>query len=311
MFGLDAQLLISISLAAGAILCLGGASAALWRRRDPAWRRVDELAQEGTPQPFLNPFAILKQAIPRLLSILAKPAQPKKPWEVGKLKRELYQAGLQSPSAVSLFLGIKTALCLLLPLVAYLVPAVRNLSGAYQAPALVAAAGVGFLAPSFVLEALATRRKDAIARELPEVLDLLVIAVEAGLGMDAAIKRVAREVRIGCPNLSSEMSLISLELKAGVPRDQALKGLAERCAVEEVSSLVNMLNQADRFGVSVGRSLRVHSDTVRTKWRQKMEEKAAKVPLKLLFPVLFLIFPAVLMVMAGPAIIRVSETIMK
>ena len=311
MFGLDAQLLITVSLAAGAILCLGGASAALWRRRDPVWRRVRELGQEGTPQPFLNPFAVLKQAIPRLLSILAKPAQPKKSWEVSKLKKELYQAGFQSQSAVSVFLGIKTGACLLMPLAVYLVPTVRNLSPTYLTPVLVGAAGLGFIVPSFLLEARASRRKDAIARELPEVLDLLVIAVEAGLGMDAAIKRVAREVRIGCPNLSAEMNLVSMELKAGVPRDLALKGLAQRCAVDEVSSLVNMLNQADRFGVSVGRSLRVHSDTVRTKWRQKMEEKAAKVPLKLLFPVLFLIFPAVLVVMAGPAIIRVSETIMK
>ena len=311
MFGLDAQLLISVTLAAGAILCLGGASAALWRRRDPAWRRVRELEQEGTPQPLLNPFAVLKQAIPRLLSILAQPAKPKKPWEIGKLKRELYQAGFQSPNAVSVFLGIKTGLCLILPLAAYMLPAVQKLSPTYMAPLLVGAAGLGFIAPSFLLEILSSRRRDAISKELPEVLDLLVIAVEAGLGMDAAIKRVAHEVRIGCPKLSLEMNLISLELKAGVPRDKALKGLAERCAVDEVTSLVGMLNQADRFGVSVGRSLRVHSDTVRTKWRQKMEEKAAKVPLKLLFPVLFLIFPAVLVVMAGPAIIRVSETIMK
>jgi len=111
--------------------------------------------------------------------------------------------------------------------------------------------------------------------------------------------------------LAAELTMVSLELKAGFPREKALKNLADRCGVEELSGLVNMLNQADRFGVSVGRSLRVHSDTVRTKWRQAMEEKAAKVPLKLLFPVLFMIFPAIIVVMAGPAIIRVTETMLK
>ena len=116
------------------------------------------------------------------------------------MKRELYQAGFQSPGAVSIFLGIKTILCLAVPMLAYLLPSVRGLDTTYQAPVLLGAAGIGFIGPSVVLEFMANRRKDAISRELPEVLDLLVIAVEAGLGMDAAIKRVAREVRIGCPN---------------------------------------------------------------------------------------------------------------
>lgn len=173
---------------------------------------------------------------------------------------------------------------------------------------LAVAAAIGFILPGYIITLKTRKRQTAITRELPDVLDLLAITVEAGLGLDAAIARVAKEVRVSSPILSGEMNLASLELRAGIPRDQALRNLANRCGVDEVSSLVAMLNQADRFGVSVGRSLRVHSDSVRTKRRQRMEELAAKIPLKLLFPVLFLIFPAIMVVMAGPAIIRVSET---
>jgi tight adherence protein C len=212
---------------------------------------------------------------------------------------------------VNVYLGAKMASCLLVPLILWLSPLTQRVQGSFLVLALVGASGVGFILPSFVLEALTRRRRERLTRELPEVLDLLVITVEAGLGLDAAVKRVAREVRLGAPCLAAELTLVSLELKAGFPREKALKNLADRCGVEEISGLVNMLNQADRFGVSVGRSLRVHSDTVRTKWRQAMEEKAAKVPLKLLFPVLFMIFPASRGVRAGPAIIRVTETMLK
>ncbi|MCA1987988.1 MAG: type II secretion system F family protein [Desulfarculus sp.] len=177
--------------------------------------------------------------------------------------------------------------------------------------ALAGAAVLGYLIPGIVLSYQVRFRRDRIGRELPDVLDLLVISVEAGLGLDAAIKRVAQEVRISAPILAGELNHVALELKAGIQRAQALKNLASRCGVDEVSSLVTMMVQADRFGVSVGRSLRVHSDSVRTKRRQRMEERAAKIPLKLLFPVLFMIFPAIMAVMAGPALIRVSESILK
>jgi len=189
-------------------------------------------------------------------------------------------------------------------------PAPARLGDLQLILALVGAATLGFFLPQFLLESRIRSRRKAITRELPDVLDLLVIAVEAGLGLDQAVRRVADEVAVSSPTLGLEFNLVSLEMQAGIPRQMALKNLAQRCGVEEVGGLVAMLVQADRFGVSVGRSLRVHSDTVRTKRRQQMEEAAAKIPLKLLFPVLFMIFPAIMVVMAGPAVIRVSQSML-
>jgi len=206
---------------------------------------------------------------------------------------------------------VRVVLCLAAPPLLLMVPAVQKLPPLGLFGALAAGAWGCFMLPSLWLESRIKSRRRRITRELPEVLDLLVIAVEAGLGLDAAVKRVAREVTLSCPILAQELNLMALELKVGIPRQMALKNLAQRCACDEVSSLVTMLIQADRFGVSVGRSLRIHSETVRTKRRQQLEEQAAKVPLKLLFPVLFLIFPAIMAVMAGPAIIKVTESILK
>jgi len=305
-----AGFLVGLALG-GAVICLGLSVAVSFRRRLPDWRRLEDLASENGAHTHSQAKNALRDVLFGLLNRLAAAARPQKPWEMSRLRRELLLAGFQAPSAVNVYLGVKVACCLVVPLILFLSPLPQRLQGSLLVLALVGAAGVGFILPSFFLEARTKRRRERLTRELPEVLDLLVITVEAGLGLDAAIKRVAREVTISAPTLASELTMVSLELKAGFPREKALKNLADRCGVEELNGLVNMLNQADRFGVSVGRSLRVHSDTVRTKWRQAMEEKAAKVPLKLLFPILFMVFPAIIVVMAGPAIIRVSETMLK
>lgn len=299
-------------LAAGlAAACLVLAAAVYLMRRDPAWRRVEALGGETQAQnrPSLN--SRLRAALTGLLSRLAGPSQPKQGWQMSRLRKELILAGFRSPAAVNVYLGLRALAILVMPSIVMLTPLSARLRGTWLPLLLAAAAGVGYLLPGLILEWKGRGRGNRISRELPDVLDLMVICVEAGLGLDATIKRVAQEVRLSAPILAEELGMVSLELKAGIPRDMALKNLAGRCGVEDVSSLCAMLNQADRFGVSVGRSLRVHSDTVRTKRRQRMEEAAAKVPLKLLFPVLFMIFPAIMAVMGGPAIIRISESIMK
>lgn len=302
--------LLAAALAGGVVLSIGGAAVLLWMRRGPTWRRLEDMAGDNAVQ-APSPFETLRTAVFSLLAKLSAPARPKESWEVSRLRRELTQAGFPSPHAANTYLGIRVALALVSPALTMLTPVPERLTGALLVLALVFSAALGFMIPAFVLNVLMRKRQAKINRELPDVLDLLVIAVEAGLGMDAAIQRVAREVSLSAPVLAQEMRMVALELKAGIPRSRALRNFAIRCGVEEISSLVTMLIQADRFGVSVGRSLRVHSDTVRTKRRQRLEEAAAKIPLKLLFPVLFLIFPAIMAVMAGPAIIRVSESIIK
>ncbi|MBW1712867.1 MAG: type II secretion system F family protein [Deltaproteobacteria bacterium] len=311
VFSLELPALV-ISLGSGlAVLALAAAGYGLILRRDAALRRIEALAgsrQPGVEGGFLSD---LVPALGRWLSRLAKPAKPKQEWQISRIRRELLAAGFRSKQALNILLGLKVLTCLALPPLSLLPPLPDRLPGTGLALALVGLAGLGFLLPNLVLSLIHRKRADKIDRELPEALDLLVLAVEAGLGLDAALKRVSLELAVSCPVLAEELAVVSLELKAGIPRDKALKNLADRCGVDDVSNLVTMLTQADRFGVSVGRSLRVHSDTVRTKRRQQLEEKAAKIPLKLLFPILFLIFPAIMAVMIGPALIKVTENIFR
>jgi tight adherence protein C len=160
-----------------------------------------------------------------------------------------------------------------------------------------------------VLARMAKRRQHRMRLSLPDALDLLVVSVEAGLGLDQAIQRVADEIAFAHPELAEEMRLVNLELRAGKARAEALHNLAERTGVEDLSSLVAMLVQTDKFGTSIAQSLRVHSDVLRTKRRQRAEEAAAKTGVKMVFPLVFCIFPAIWVVTIGPAAIKIVEVI--
>jgi tight adherence protein C len=166
------------------------------------------------------------------------------------------------------------------------------------------ACGVGYVLPGMVLGRLAKKRQHRIRLGLPDALDLMVVSVEAGLGLDQAIQRVADEMAFAHPDLADELRLINLELRAGKARSEALHNLGVRTGVDDVESLVAMLVQTDKFGTSVAQSLRVHSDTLRTKRRQRAEEAAAKTGVKMVFPLVFCIFPAIWIVTIGPAAIR-------
>jgi tight adherence protein C len=169
---------------------------------------------------------------------------------------------------------------------------------------------MGWVLPTMVLARLAKRRQHRIQLGLPDVLDLLVVSVEAGLGLDQAIQRVGEELAFAHPDLSDELRLINLELRAGKGRSDALHNLAERTGVDDISSLVAMLVQTDKFGTSVAQSLRVHSDTLRTKRRQRAEEAAAKTGVKMVFPLVFCIFPAIWVVTIGPAAIKFVQVLL-
>ena len=283
----------------------------LLRERDPIRLRVESLGlreNDGTTSSVGRAKA--RRNFTQFLKKLAPSSNKsdKDDWEKNKLRKDLLAAGFRSPEALSVFIGIKILMALALPVLALTATLSIDARPILTLMATFAAAVIGFIGPSIVLEKIGAKRGAKVIRELPGVLDLLVIAVEAGLGLDAAIKRVTTELKNSAPLLCEELTILSMELKLGVPRDQALRNLAKRTAVDEVGSLVTMLVQADKFGVSVARSLRVFSDEMRTKRRQLAEEAAAKIPLKLLFPVLFLIFPAIMAVMAGPAILNIMKT---
>src|SRR5919197_1248261 len=178
----------------------------------------------------------------------------------------------------------------------------------FARPNLVMALGacaIGYLLPPMGLKRMAARRQHRMRLSLPDALDLLVVSVEAGLGLDQAIMRVSDELAFAHPDLSSEMRLINLELRAGKARAEALRNFADRTGVDDISSLVAMLVQTDKFGTSVAQSLRVHSDVMRTKRRQRAEEAAAKTGVKMVFPLVFCIFPAIWVVTIGPAAIKI------
>jgi len=224
--------------------------------------------------------------------------------EMGKLQQRLVTAGYRQHEAVAIFFGIRLG-CALAIFALLATPIVMK-------PNLLVAlvgCGAGYLLPSMALGRLAKKRQHQILLGLPDALDLLVVSVEAGLGLDQAMQRVGTELDFACPELSEELRLINLELRAGKARVDALHNLAERTGVDDIISLVAMLVQTDKFGTSVAQSLRVHSDTVRTKRRQRAEEAAAKIGVKMVFPLVFCIFPSIWVVTIGPAIIKFIEVI--
>jgi tight adherence protein C len=262
-------------------------------------RRLGELGVSG-------PLAAVPTAgNERLLNTLKRlgKAAPKPSREIGKLKERLVYAGYRGGEALTVFFGIRLGLAILLFLLgSSVVPKSSLMIG-------LAGAAFGYLLPSMALGRLAQRRQHRIRLSLPDALDLLVVSVEAGLGLDQAIQRVGEELSFAHPELSAELRMINLELRAGKGRADALRNLAERTGVDDLSSLAAMLIQTDKFGTSVARSLRVHSETLRTKRRQRAEETAAKTGVKMVFPLVFCIFPAIWVVTIGPAAIKFVEVL--
>ena len=224
--------------------------------------------------------------------------------ETGKLRQRLVQAGYRGHEALAVFFGIRLG-------VALACFAFFSSPLFFRPNVLVAlgACGFGYVIPGALLARIAKRRQHRIRLGLPDVLDLLVVSVEAGLGLDQALQRVGEELAFAHPDLSDELKLINLELRAGNARVDALRNLADRTGVDDIASLVAMLVQTDKFGTSVAQSLRVHSDTVRTKRRQRAEEAAAKTGVKMVFPLVFCIFPAVWVVTIGPAAIKFVQVL--
>jgi tight adherence protein C len=172
---------------------------------------------------------------------------------------------------------------------------------------LIAGTGLGYYAPGYYLESLVKKRQLKLRLSLPDALDMMVVSVEAGLGLDQALQYVARETEVNHPELSDELGLVGLEMRAGNRRSEALRSLADRTGEEELRKLVAILVQTDRFGTSMGDSLRTHSDFMRLRRKQEAEERAAKVGVKLVFPIFLFILPSMMIVAAGPAMVKLFE----
>ena len=291
---------------------LGGAFGVMrLSTRDAVQGRIDDLSQGGAlgGGPQRKP---LIEHIAKLTSPLARLSLPDDNWERSAIRTRFIMAGFRQPSAPLVYFAAKTILALLLPLLLFMA---LSSSGKQQdfhvlLLYLLAAATLGTYLPNLVLRSAITRRQREIFESFPDALDLMTICVEAGLGVDAALARVAAEIGLASPVLSEEMTLVTLELRAGATKEKALRNLALRTGVEDVDALVSMLIQAERFGTSIAASLRIQSDLLRSKRRMRAEETAAKIGLKLLFPLIFFIFPALMVVLMGPAMIQIYRVLL-
>ena len=250
--------------------------------------------------------------VARLAGRFSKLSIPDEGWEQSGLRVRFMNAGLRSASAPLLYFGVKTTLAIGLPLLAFIYLTVAsskmNLSSTLLALLLVAA--FGYYLPNVVVSRLVFLRQRDIFETFPDALDLMTVCVEAGLGVEAAINRVADDIEHKSKILSEELRLVGLELRAGSDRERALRNLGIRTGVDEVGTWVTMVIQADRFGTSIASALRVHSEMLRTKRRQRAEEAAAKIALKLLFPLIFFIFPSLMLVLLGPAFIQIFRVLL-
>lgn len=253
----------------------------------------------------------MKELFHAVLEWFAKLNQPSNVEEARATRRQLITAGYRSGKAPIFFAGIKlflavvmTTLVAMIPMKVLGFPTTSKLIFYY-----VLAAACGYYAPILWLRMAIAERKDALQRAIPDALDLMVVCVEAGLGLDQAIARVGGEVNRTHPALSEELNLLALELRTGVSRQEALRNFAHRTDMEEVRNLVALLVQTDRFGTSIGQALRVHADSMRSTRRLRAEEVAAKLPVKLLFPLLFFIFPSIFIVTVGPACIQMVRAL--
>lgn len=243
---------------------------------------------------------------------LARLSLPEEDWQNSPIRLRFINAGYRNKNAPIVYFAAKTVLALALPGFYLLVKGVGGFEADFTQTLMtvLALAAAGYYLPNAILGRMVYVRQRELFENFPDALDLMTVCVEAGLGLDAAIGRVGDEMAITSPITSEEFRMVGLELRAGASREQALRNLALRTGLEDIDSLVALLVQADRFGTSIADSLRVHSDTLRTKRRLIAEEKAAKLAVKLLFPLIFTIFPSMLLVLLGPAFISIYRTLL-
>ncbi len=300
-----AHLVVFLSAAAVFVLVLGSA-VLLMNFFDPVRRRVGTVAG-GAPKDERLLVKVTTALGPVSTFIL-----PQAELERNKATLKLSRAGFRSPTALQLYYLIKTVLALILPLIVLVsanwLPRIETSSLLVYA---MMASGAGIIGPNVVLQRLLERRARALRNGFPDALDLLVVCVESGLGLAAAIQRVAEELEVSHPELAFELLLVNSEIRIGVPRERALRNLADRTGLEDIRGLVALLVQTMRFGTGVADALRVYSAEFRDKRMQLAEEQAAKMGTKLVFPLVLFMFPIFFIVAIGPAVLRIIDAFMK
>jgi len=297
-----AAVFISVALGVGSLASMAlGRTSAVRRRLQPTVGNTPS-AQGTTSGLFdqLSPFLRLGKSKPRNLSKTPQGASSK----VSRLQRRMELAGWTDPEAAGYYALAEMAV----PIIFGLLPlALMGTEGWLLA---IVAAVLGYLVPDVVLTRATRRRQKAIQNGLPDAIDLIVVCVEAGSSLDQAIMRASEELELALPALARELRAVTNEIRAGKPRLEAFQGLAKRTQVEDVRALVSMLTQTDRFGTSIAQALRTHASTSRTKRRQRAEERAAKVGVKLVFPLALCLVPALYVVCLGPVVIRILRALM-
>lgn len=279
--------------------------------RNPLENRLANLAAEVNSEETQSEPA-WHQRIVEIAGPIGRLALPKEGWERSSLRVHFMNAGLRNASAPAIYFATKTVLTFAFPAIyiSYLGVWQSEVSSLFILAGIVGMAGIGYYLPTIVLSHLVKYRERELFENFPDALDLMTVCVEAGLSLDAVIAKTSEEIRLNSHALADELHLVTLELRAGASREQAFRNLALRTGLEEIDSLVAMLIQADRFGTSVADSLRVHADSLRSRRRFRAEEMAAKIPTKMLFPLIFCIFPSLLVVLLGPAIISIHSVLL-
>jgi tight adherence protein C len=271
----------------------------IYVRPKEAMDRVVGGAQANDEMPS-HPSLAFHDLIKRLGNLV-----PQSPKDVTVMQRRLIRAGMRNESALKVLYGAKAICGVAFPLIALAAVAGSDTDPSNKFVVVLLATAMGFFGPNEYVRRKAAGRQKQIARGLPNALDLLVVCVESGLGLDQAILQVSKELEHAHPEISEEFGLVNLELKAGKRRVEALRNLAERTGVDDLKKLVAVLIQADRFGTGVAQSLRAHSDFMRVQARQVAEEKAAKLGVKLIFPIFFCILPSLFVVTVGPVAMKI------
>lgn len=302
--------IIPISVFGFTVFCAIGLYWLFTRNSNNANDRLEDLRKDVSP----SATGIQESLTDRLVERMTQPMNrlaPPSAMEAAKLQKKLMHAGFRSPNAPIIYRAIQSLSLIGIPIATIIVILAIGRSISSSLPIIALSVGVGYLTPRSVLDRMTQKRHQRLRWGLADALDLLVVSVEAGLGVNAAMVRVSSEMRRVHPEISEEFEMVNLEIRVGREREEALRNLAERTGVDDLRGLCAMLIQADRFGTSIARAIRAYSDSLRTKRRQRAEQAAQKAAIKLLFPLAVFLFPTLFIALIGPAMLQLMDTFFK